>query len=335
MKLVSTVGFDEGQLARLREAAPSVEVTAENARTTHVMGKLLSPDTEILYSFRAPDDLLEKAPNLRWLQLMGAGTDRLENHPADLDSVLITNCSGVGATPIAEHVVCMMLAFSRLLPTVFRAQQNREWLDQDLMTRKIREIRRRTIGIVGYGSIGREVARLIKPFGVTILAVKRNPDMPDEQGYSIENTGDLKGALPDKIFGPDKLHEVLRLSDYVVLAVPLTNETRGMIDAPALAAMKPGSCLINIARGGVVDERALIAALKEGVIAGAALDVFDEEPLPKDSAFWGMENVILTPHYAGSSRPYLRRAFEVLVENLRRYERKEPLLNVIDLARGY
>ena len=119
MKLVSTVGFDEGQLARLREAAPSVEVTAENARTTDVMGKLLSPDTEILYSFRAPDDLLEKAPNLRWLQLMGAGTDRLENHPADLDSLLITNCSGVSATPIAEHVVCMMLAFSRLLPTVF------------------------------------------------------------------------------------------------------------------------------------------------------------------------------------------------------------------------
>ena len=162
-----------------------------------------------------------------------------------------------------------------------------------------------------------------------------DPDIRTASGYTVPGTGDPDGRLPDEFFGPDGLYDLLARSDVVVVALPSTPDTRGLLGASAFDAMKSGSYLINVARGDIVDEGALIAALKAKTLAGAALDVFEEEPLPKESELWGLENVIATPHISGASRPYLRRCFEVLAENFRRFVEGEPLLNQVDLTRGY
>jgi len=266
---------------------------------------------------------------------MGAGVEHLRGCDILDSSALITNGSGIGATPIAEYVLGVMLAHYRWLPQAYRAQQKRHWLDQADVARGARELRRRTVGIVGYGSIGREVARLAKPFGTRILALKRNPGERAETGYAVEATGDPTGDLPEAYYAPEDLLTMLPECDVVVLAVPSTDETRGMIGPEEFAAMKPGSFLVNIARGSVIDEDALMAALKEGPMAGAALDVFQEEPLPESSPLWDFENLLVTPHISGASRAHLRRAFELLVDNMKRFVNNETLLNIVDKEAGY
>ena len=247
----------------------------------------------------------------------------------------ITTASGTQATPIAEYVLGVMLAFYRWLPQAYRAQARHEWLTQAEVARGSRELRRRTVGIVGYGSIGREVARLAKPFGTRILALKRNPDERADTGYAVDDTGDPTGEIPEAYYAPEDLQAMLSECDVVVLAVPVTKETRGMMGAEAFAAMKPGSFLVNVARGCVIDEAALMHALKEGPMAGAALDVFEQEPLPEDSPLWDFDNLMVTPHISGASRAHLRRSFELLLENIKRFVNDEPLLNLVDKERGY
>ncbi|MCP4514378.1 MAG: D-2-hydroxyacid dehydrogenase, partial [Delftia sp.] len=191
-----------------------------------------------------------------------------------------------------------------------------------------------TIGIVGSGSIGRQVGRLARAFGMRVLALQRGDD-PADHGHVIPGVGDPQGSIPERFYRPHELREMLAQCDYVLLAVPLTDATRRLIGPDELRAMRSTAFLINIARGGVVDEPALIQALAEGWIGGAGLDVFAQEPLPPDSPLWGMENVILSPHIAGSTPHYHARAADVFAENLRRYLAGEPLLNRVDWGRGY
>ena len=334
-RLASSVPLDEGQVNRLRAIDPQVEIRSGWAMAPDEFRTLLDARTDIVYSFRLPDDLIELAPDLQWIQLLSAGSEHLEGNPVRQTRIRVTTVSGVHATPIAEYVLATILALYRQLPRAYRAQMRREWIDQNEFTRTSRELRGRTVGILGYGAIGREVARLMQPFGVTIYAMKRDPDIRTASGYTVPGTGDPDGRLPDEFFGPDGLYDLLARSDVVVVALPSTPDTRGLLDASAFDAMKSGSYLINIARGDIMDEGALIAALKAKTLAGAALDVFEEEPLPKESELWGLENVIATPHISGASRPYLRRCFEVLAENFRRFVEGEPLLNQVDLTRGY
>jgi phosphoglycerate dehydrogenase-like enzyme len=192
-----------------------------------------------------------------------------------------------------------------------------------------------TVGIVGLGSIGRAVGALATAFGCRVVAVRRRSGSGDRALAPDEENRSFGEVMLDRVGGPESLPQLLRESDFVVLAAPLTPETEGMIDEAALAAMKPGAWLVNIARGGLVDERALLKALRDGRIGGAVLDTFREEPLPPSSEFYDLPNVIVTPHTSWSSGRVLDRSVELFCDNLRRYAAGEPLLNVVDPTAGY
>ncbi len=269
-----------------------------------------------------PPDLVELAPRLRWLQLTSAGADRLAENPVFGSGVTITTASGIHGIPIGEYVLGAMLALAKGFPRAMTAQRERAWR-QYLPD----ELHGRTVGIVGLGAIGREVARLAKAFGMRVLACRRSCSYPQERLAEVPGV--------DLLLPVSELRRLLAEADYVVLAVPLTPETRGLIGREELAAMKTGACLVNVARGPVVDEDALLEALRSGHLGGAVLDVFREEPLPSESGLWDLPNVILTPHIAGGTPRYVERAVDLFCDNLRRYVAGQPLRNVVDPRRGY
>jgi phosphoglycerate dehydrogenase-like enzyme len=250
--------------------------------------------------------------------------------------VQLTTANGVHAIQIGEYVLTMLLAHFHRLPLAFRLQQQREWgrgAHGDAF--QPMELRGATLGIVGYGAIGREAARLASAFGMRILATKRADTDPRYSGWTPPGTGDADGTLPEQFYELNDLSAMLSACDAVVLALPLTNTTRRIIGQQELAAMRPKALLINIGRGPLVDQPALIEALRAGVIGGAALDVTDPEPLPADSPLWELENVIITPHISGSTRHYEDRAIELFAENMRRYLANDTLLNIVDRVHGY
>jgi phosphoglycerate dehydrogenase-like enzyme len=249
--------------------------------------------------------------------------------------LVATTLSGAASPQMAEHVVLMMLALGHHLPELFDLQRRAEWPSERWKRFSPKELNTSVVGIVGYGSIGREVARLLYAFGTTVLATKRDVMHPEDQGYRHEGQGDPQGDLVRRLYPPQALRSMLKECDFVVVTLPLTAETRQVMAAEELAAMKPSACLVNVSRGEVVDHAALIAALRERKIAGAALDVFPEEPLPADNPLWKLPNVIITPHISGFSPHYDERAVELFSENLRRYLAGLPLYNQIDPGRGY
>jgi D-2-hydroxyacid dehydrogenase (NADP+) len=226
----------------------------------------------------------------------------------------------------------MILAVSRSLPQLLELQHERTW--QPLEGRELREL---TIGIIGYGSLGRSVASLASAFGARIIAMRRRPDAGDGGAPGPADNGDGFPFEPvvDRLVGPDGLHDLLAESDVVVLAAPLTAETDGLIDEAAVAAMKREAWLINVARGRLIDDTALIRALRDNRIGGAALDTFRDEPLPPASPYWSLPNVIVTPHTAWSSARVLDRSIDLFCDNLVRFSRGEALRNVVDPAAGY
>jgi phosphoglycerate dehydrogenase-like enzyme len=236
---------------------------------------------------------------------------------------------------MGEYVLMMMLAFAHRLPEMVRFQRRAEWAHDLWPEVGAQELRGAIVGIVGYGSIGREVGRLAKAFGMRVLALKRRAGQTEDAGWRLPGLGDPALEHVDRLLSRDELPALLGESDYVVLSLPLTPETRGMIGAAELGQMKHSAVLINVARGDLVDEAALVEALQEGKIGGAALDVFSQEPLPADSPLWRLPNVLLSPHAADVNAHYDARAIELFAENLRRYLDGRPLLNVVDLAQGY
>jgi phosphoglycerate dehydrogenase-like enzyme len=317
-------------LERIRAAAPGARIV-----NLSVEGLADGPvdDVEVLLrgwlSSDAFDRLLAHAPELRWVHSATSGVERALTPAAMARDVIVTNARGVFSRPIAEHVLLMILALSRRLPQLLELQRERTW--QPLEGRELRDL---TIGIVGYGSLGRAVASLAGAFGCRVIASRRRAEAPDEAGPDGEDGFPFQPRL-EHVYGPDGLHELLAASDVVVLAAPLTPDTEGMIDEAALASMKPDAWLINVARGRLIDEVALLRALREGRIGGAALDTFRDEPLPLTSPFWEVPNLILTPHTAWSSSRVLDRSIDLFCDNLRRYRVGEPLRNVVDPAAGY
>jgi phosphoglycerate dehydrogenase-like enzyme len=326
--------FTDELLDKLKAVSPRLVVKQRTCHNAEEVEQALEGGVEVLYTFYLPADL-SRAPGLKWVQLHTAGVDHLLDHPLMKSSILLTTVSGIHATPIAEYVFASILAFNRRVPKMLYYQSRREWPQGrwNLFARP--ELRGSTLGIIGYGSIGREVGRIARCFGMRLVATKRSVSQMRDVGYVVQGTGDREGALLDDAFPPERLSEMLSLCDYVVVAVPLTPETRKLIGEAELRAMKPSAYLVNISRGGTVDEGALIKALQEGWIAGAGLDVFEEEPLPSDSPLYGLENVILSPHVSGFTLRYDERASDLFAENLRRYLTGEPLLNLVDKARGY
>jgi phosphoglycerate dehydrogenase-like enzyme len=267
-----------------------------------------------------PRDLLLKFKNLRWFQQWGAGADWLLKYTELVEKdYILTNTSGLHAIPISEHILALILAFARDLPRAVKAQEQRKWLRHK--SQDIFELAGKTLVLVGVGAIGERTAEIAAGLGMRVLGVRRNPAIP---APGVES-----------MFGPAQLMDVLPLGDFVVLTIPLTKETKGMIGEPELRAMKPTAYMINIGRGGTIQETALLQALQGGWIAGAGLDVFETEPLPEGSPFWGMDNVILTSHYSGTTPHYAERGIAIFVDNLRRYQAGDPLHNVVKKDLGY
>jgi phosphoglycerate dehydrogenase-like enzyme len=236
---------------------------------------------------------------------------------------------------MGEYVLMMLLALGHKMPSLFAHQKNAAWPKDRWEKFSPLELRGATVGIVGYGSIGRQVARLLQAFGAKVLAVKRDAMQTKDTGYVMEGLGDPEGDFAHRIYPFQALKSMLKECDFVVVAVPLTEKTQGLIGEEEFAAMKPGSALVDVSRGGVIDHDALVSALKTDKLSGAALDVFPTEPLPKESHLWDLPNLIISPHIAGVTTHYDERAMRLFAENLKRYIEGESLFNQFEIERGY
>jgi phosphoglycerate dehydrogenase-like enzyme len=334
--VLSTIRFSEDLLRDLQAVSPRLHIEQQPCHTADDVAAALNgrPDTEILYCSHVPASALDLAPGLRWVQLHSAGADHLLDQPIMRSQVPITTTSGIHATSIAEYVFASMLAYRWRVPYMTHCQRQGEWPSGRWALYCRPELRGSTLGVVGYGSIGREVGRLGRAFGMKVLALSRSGRRA-EQGYVVPDTGDPEGTVPDRFYTPGRPAEMLAQCDYVVIALPMTPATVHLIGEAELRAMKPTAYLVNIARGAIVDEKALLRALQEGWIGGAGLDVFEQEPLPADSPLWNLENVLISPHVSGFSPHYDERAAALFGQNLARYLNGEPLLNTIDKNRGY
>ncbi|GHO43629.1 D-2-hydroxyacid dehydrogenase [Ktedonospora formicarum] len=322
LQVASTFPFSPEAQQRLSEAAGS---TIRYIGDSDELRESLR-EVEILCAYWLPANWRKLAPNLRWLQASGAGVDglRLSGILASESGVRVTTAVGIHAITIGEYVFASMLMYNRTWPAMVRLQDRHLW-PRSANWYKLggRELAEQTLGIVGLGSIGRRVAHLGKAFGMRVLATKRTVNA----NQSEENI--------DQLYPISQLHDMLHQCDYVVLAVPLTAESEHLIGEAELHAMREHTYLVNVARGRVIDERALITALREGWIGGAGLDVTEEEPLPADSPLFSLPNVILTPHISGESVHYNKRLSELFADNLRRYRAGEPLHNMYEPSRGY
>lgn len=313
MKLFINAKIAQEHIDKIQSGFPCLEVQ----QTDNPEAADLAKDAEIIVTWWSNfQPALIDSPRLRWVHTLSAGIDGFLLPPVLEGKVLLTNSRGIHGIPISEHVFAMMLSFSRGLNQFRKHQDEKKW------TRvKLSELRGKTLGIVGMGSIGSEIARLGTAFGMRVLGVKRSPGPPPED--------------VNRVVGLEGLEMVLKESDYLVIALPLTAETKGLIGARQLELMKPDAFLINIARGEIVDERALAAVLKKGVIAGAGLDVFETEPLPADSPLWQLDNCIITPHCAALSPQYMTRATDLFCRNLDAFLKGEPMPTLVDSKRGY
>jgi phosphoglycerate dehydrogenase-like enzyme len=277
-------------------------------------------DAEILFrcSMSKPEmsRTIAGAPRLQWVHTCSAGFDQLLVPEIEELHLRVTRSAATHNVPISEWVIAFMLLVSKRFPDLLQAQRDHRWAPPDT-----EELTAKTLGIVGAGAIGTEVARRARPFGMHIVATKRSPqDHP----------------LYDRVLPAGELHTLLAMSDFVVLACPLTTETEGMIAEPQLRTMKPSAYLLNIARGRLIVEADLIRALNERWIAGACLDAFAQEPLPTDSPLWDIDNLIVTPHSSYRSPHFLERATAEFSANLRRYLDDEPLQNTLrESSLGY
>jgi phosphoglycerate dehydrogenase-like enzyme len=322
LKVVSTFQFSPESQEALRRAA-NAEVLCIT-RSEEFLQRLR--EAEIVCSYWMPNNWRELAPHLRWLQCAGAGVDGLRpTGVLDKDSgVIVTTATGIHATIISEYVFGSMLLFNRNWPEMVHLQDRHIWpRSANWYNLSGRELADQTLGIIGLGNIGRRIAQLGRAFGMRILATRR----------SVSEGG--KDPDVDQIYPMGRLHDVLRESDYVVLSFPLTPETERLIGEAELRVMRPHAYLVNVARGRVIDEAALIHALQEKWIAGAGLDVTVEEPLPADSPLFAMSNVILTPHISGVSVHYDKRLTRLFADNLQLYRAGQPLRNQYEPQRGY
>lgn len=331
-RIVVKSSISDALLNQLREIAPDYRID----RYPDSVPDSIWADTEIIFTGRtipAP----EQAPRLRWIQLASAGFDwMLKNPIGQIPDIDLTSSSGMHATPIAEYCLGMMLALNLKLPLMLDLKRKSEWPKNRPATFGPAPLRGKTVGIIGYGSIGRELARLCDALGMTVLAAKRDAKKPEaREGWAEAGTGDPNGELPARIYPGQAIATMAKECDFLVMTAPLTGDTRQMIDLSVFQAMKSTAFFINIARGDVVDEVALIHALQHDDIAGAALDVFAEEPLPSTSPLWGLPNVIISPHVSGDIPDYFEQAGRVFAENLRRYVEKRPLINLLDRVKGY
>jgi phosphoglycerate dehydrogenase-like enzyme len=272
----------------------------------------------VIFTLDVPMDLPDKAPNVQWIQGIGSGVGQYVSARLPDGGIVLTNGAGIGAPPIAEWVLARVLQIIKLLPEHDANAREHRW-EMALGG----QLQGKTMAVIGLGAIGRETARRARAFGVNLLGIRRSWK-PGATDIDV-----------DELFGPDQLVEVLGRSDIVVLSAPGTDDNENLFDAATFAAMKPGSIFVNVARGTLVDEPALIDALERGHLKAAAIDVARAEPIPPDDPLWAAPNLYISPHSSTSGEGYAGRAFDLFCRNFGRFVHKEPLENVVDLAQGY
>jgi phosphoglycerate dehydrogenase-like enzyme len=335
IEVIITLAFTDELIKQISAVSPRLTVEKIVARKVEDIDDETWKRVEILYTNRILPKP-EQAPNLCWIQFHWAGMDHALDEPIlQREGMNVTSMSGASASQMAEHAVLMMLALGHHIPDAFAHQKRSEWPSGRWNLFNPQELRGSTVGIVGYGSIGRQVARLLQTFGATVLATKRDILHPEDNGYMIDGLGDPGGDFVNRLYPPQALQSMLKECDFVVVTLPRTKATRGILGSKELGVLKPSAYLVDISRGEIIDHAALIPLLREHKIAGAALDVFPVEPLPADSPLWKLPNVIITPHIAGFSPYYDERAAGLFMENLKRYLEELPLYNRLDLSLEY
>ena len=316
MRIVLCYPVEERHLSQI--ASVALNATIIDAGQEHIAQEILDSDVFCGHAKVHPvpwDEVVQRG-RLRWIQSSAAGLDHCLVPAVVASDILVTSASGLFADQVAEQALALLLGLLRGLPVFFQAQR-----DKQFIRRPTRDLHHSTIGVVGFGGNGRRLAELLAPFKTRILATDVFPvDKPE---------------YVDQLWTGERLDELLPLVDVLILCVPLTERTRGMIDAAALSKMKPGSLLINVARGPVVVEADLVAALQSGHLAGAGLDVTEIEPLPAGSQLWDLPNVIITPHVGAQSVRRNDDATDLFCENLRRHLSGRPLLNLVDKRLGF
>jgi phosphoglycerate dehydrogenase-like enzyme len=310
----------EPELAMLETSLAAVKIVAGNS--SEAFGQAAA-HASVLFNWSGSLALFRKVfaicPNLRWVHSRSVGLERTLFPELIESPVPLTNGTGVFSASLGEFVLAAILYFAKDFRRMIRNQEAGVWEAFDVMPAS-----GQIVGIIGYGDIGRAIAARVRPLGMTVLAVKRHASK-------------LRGAdsLVEQIYSPERRVEMLSRCDYVVVAAPLTSETRGMVGEPEFRAMKPTAVVINVGRGPVINEEALVNALSNGRIKGAALDVFDEEPLPQGHPFYKLENVLLSPHCADHTPDWLDQAMQFFIAQFERFRKGEPLLNVTDKKLGY
>lgn len=335
INLLITIPSTDEQLARLSELFPQLNISYIPADSADDIPDELWEKTEVLFTFKILPEI-EKVPNLIWLQSYLAGVDNLVDSPLFNDEdISVTTMSGANALQVSEHAVALLMALLRQIPLMDELKHSDKWPENKDVIFSPQEIRGSTVGIVGYGAIGREIARMLKSLGAEIVASKSDLKQIAFDGYIPEGLGDPEGEFFTRLYPPQALASMFNECDHVIVATPLTPKTKNLIGVKQLAALQSHSYLINISRGAVVDEKALISALVEGKIMGAGLDVFVDEPLPEGHPFYQIPNLIISPHVAGFSTFYNERAFELFITNLDRYIKEDVLYNLFDSKRGH
>lgn len=321
IKVLISFGLPTQYIRRIEQVSPLIKVAQSHNEKENME---LIPDADVLFAGYLSPEMFRVAKNLKWIQTQLVGVDRYLFPEVIESTVILTNAGGVNSTAVSEHVIGMMLCLSRKLHFFIRNQTERKWKKSDAeLLPQLEELSGKTLGVIGLGRIGTEIARKAKCLGMIVIATKRN-------------VTDSVPPYVDRFVPIEELKQkLLAESDYVVLQLPLTKETEGMFGEEHLRSMKKTAYLINAGRGRLVREDTLIRALDEGWIAGAALDAFEVEPLPQTSILWSMKNVIVTPHVAGLTPQYIDRLTEIFCENLARFIKNEPLINVVDKKSGY
>jgi phosphoglycerate dehydrogenase-like enzyme len=310
----------EPQLAMLEQLPPSTGIAVGNMRESFAGA---AANANVIYNWSLSGALLREVflmcPGVQWVHTRSAGLDNILFPELVESAVPLTNGTGVFSPSLGEFALAAILFFAKDLRRMVRNQEAGRWEQFDIV-----EVTGQTVGIVGYGDIGRAVATRVRAMGMRVLAVKRSGPLL----YNMD-------PLVSRIYKPDALAEMLPQCDYIVVAAPLTPETRSMIDDAAFAAMKPEAVVINVGRGPVIDEAAMVRALSAGRIKGAALDVFDNEPLADGHPFYSLPNVLLSPHCADHTPDWMDRAMQFFIDQFERFRNGEPLMNIVDKARGY
>lgn len=322
-RVLSTVLYKEEQVNKLREIFKPAEVIHLDAGDVEGIAEVLKTvDVAVMGTDR--DERVLSAPNMRWIHFDHAGLNRIARQEILERDLIITGSAGRSAPALAEHALYFMLSFTFAFPVFYKAQLEHHYITDPQLRDSLRCLHGRTVGIIGMGNTGKELAMRAKALGMQVLGYRRH-------------SGDVPSSV-DRIYSKDlgdSIDELLKLSDFVVLALPLTNDTYHLISRRELQMMKSTAYLVNIARGAIIDESALLEALDNGWIGGAGLDTFEQEPLPADSPLWEAPNTIITPHVTPQVPDRTGRSIEIIAENVRRYRENQPMLNRLTLTDAF